>query len=149
MKAKTKTVVLVVIGLWLAALAILTVPNLVAVVKETKSVEQLFSNYTEALMKGDYATAYEFSGADFRSQLSVAQFSEQQNQLQSRFGKLLSVKRQGIRVSRTGDPPFWSAQMSADLNFANGSRRFELAFRKQAGKWVLYGYQEAGPLADR
>lgn len=146
MTTRTKKMLLMIIGLWLAAIAAFTIPNLVAVGKETKSVEHLFSSYTDALMKGDYGGAYEFSGPDFRSLLSAAQFSEQQSQLQSRFGKLLSVKRQGIKVSRTGEPPFWSAQIAADMDYANASRRFEFSFRKHTGKWVLYGYQETGPV---
>jgi hypothetical protein len=149
MTGQTKYVLLSVIGVWAAILAVLTVPNLVAVGRETRSVEQVFKNYISELIKGEYDKAYEFCGADFRSQLSEAQFSEQQAQLQSRFGRLASINQQGMKVSRTGDPPLWSAQFRADLYYANGPRRFEFAFRKQAGKWVLYGYQETGAVKDQ
>jgi len=144
MTRQTKYIFLAVVGAWVAILAILTVTNLIAVGRETKSVEQVFKNYIAELIKGEYDQAYEFCGADFRLQLSKAQFSEQQKQLQSRFGRLVSINQQGIKISGTGDPPVWSAQFRADLNYANGPRRFEFAFRKQAGKWVLYGYEETG-----
>jgi len=144
MKKRTKYIFLAISLAWGAAITIFAVPNLVALHEEKISVESVLQSYTDYLISGQFAKAYEICGPDFRSQLAAAKFMEQQEQLQQKYGLLLSVKRQGIKVSGTGDPIFWTAQCSANLKYERAIRRFEFAFRKQDGKWALYGYQEMG-----
>jgi hypothetical protein len=144
MKKRTKYILLAFPLVWVAAITIFTVPNLVALRKEQISVESVLQAYTDYLIARQFDKVYEICGPDFRSQLSVAKFMEQHEQLRQKYGQLLSVKRQGIKVSGTGDPIFWTAQYSADLKYEQATRRFEFAFRKQDGKWALYGYQEMG-----
>jgi hypothetical protein len=99
-----KFILLTLVGVWIIVLAILTIPDLLAVSKETKSAERVFDEYADASVRGDYDEAYENCATDFCAQLSAGNFSDQQKELRNRFGQLLSIKRQGMRVSRTGDP---------------------------------------------
>jgi hypothetical protein len=144
MKTKTKRILLAILGGWLAVILIFTIPSAIALRRETRNAEGAFRQYTDALVQGQFDKAYEVAGPDFRSQVTAAQFSQQQEQLQERFGRLLSVKQQAWKVSSTGQPEFWTARFSADFFYEKSPRRFEFAFRKDGARWVLYGYEETG-----
>jgi hypothetical protein len=122
MKKRTKYILIAILLTWVAAITIFTVPNLVALHKEKVSVESVLQAYTDDLIAGQFDKAYELCGPDFRLQLSATQFIEQQAQLQQKYGRLLSIKRQGMKLSGTGEPVFWSGQYSADLNYEHATR---------------------------
>ncbi len=144
MSTRMKYILLVVVGAWVGVLTLITVPMLWQVRTESHAVKRMFSSYADDLIAGRFNEAYQYCGADFRGQSSVTEFIAQQQLFQKNFGRLLSVKLQGISVTGTGKPIFWSARISADLNYQNGPRRFEFALRKQTSQWVLYGFEERG-----
>jgi hypothetical protein len=136
-------------ALWLLALTAIMTPKFIAVRAETHAAERVFNSFTQNIIEGQYEKAYELCGPDFRSELSIAQFADQQKLLTSKYGRLLKVKRQGMKVSESGEPEFWNAEFSGDLQYEKAARRFEFAFRKQFDHWVVFGYREMGPAGSR
>jgi hypothetical protein len=145
MKKPTKYVIIAVVSIWLLALAVVLGPKIVQVWRDTSAVETVFDNFTTDLLKREFDTAYGLGGPEFHSALSKDEFLHQQESLEGKFGHLLSVKRQGMHISESGDPVFWRAEFEADYRYEKSTRRFRFAFRKNAGKWVLFGYEDLGP----
>src|SRR5882762_7007510 len=100
---------LTLVSVWLGIIVVFTIPKLVALHREKLAVEAVVGSYIQALEQDRYAHAYDFCGPDFRAALSSSQFAEQQNTFRSKYGRLLESRRQGLKVSESGTPAFWTA----------------------------------------
>jgi hypothetical protein len=141
MSRRLKYLLFAIIIVWLVAMIALS-PRFLAVEREKKNVERAFTDYSSAVVRHDFGDAYQLCGSEFRQAMPYEMFVTQQGVLESKYGRIKSVKEIGYRVTSTGEPATWRGVISADFIFENGSPRFVLEFRRESGVWVLFGYRQ-------
>lgn len=141
----TKLLTIVAIPVLLIMVGILVTPSLIELNRQAKEAKKIYSKFIQALQDRQFEKAYELTGPEFRREISEAQFLQLQNDLERKYGRLLSVKERGTKVSGTGQPVFWKAQFNEDLSYEKGLRICGFGFRKYDGTWALFSYEIADP----
>jgi hypothetical protein len=117
-------------------------PRFLAVEREKKNVEQAFTYYSSAVVRHDFENAYQLCSPEFREAMPYDMFVTQQGILESKYGRIKSVKGIGYKVTSTGEPATWRGVITADFIFEKGSARLVLEFHRENGVWLLFGYKQ-------
>lgn len=120
----------------------MTAPEIIRAWRQKKAVERTFAEYSAALVNKQFDNAYRYCGKDFRQVASFPDFVGHQQDLQSKFGNLKSVKARGIVVTVKASPPSQTAVIKADLEYEVKELRVVYEFHYEDGRWALYGYKQ-------
>ena len=126
---------------WLVAMIALS-PRFLAVEREKKNVERAFTDYSSMVVRHDFEDAYHICSPQFREAMPYDMFVTQQGILESKYGRIKSVKGIGYKVTSTGEPATWRGVITADFIFEKGSARFVLEFHRADAMWLLFGYKQ-------
>jgi hypothetical protein len=117
-------------------------PKFVAAHRETNSVQNAFTEFSEALVDRRFEVAYQYCGTDFRIAMPYEKFVKIQEKLATQYGSLKSFKREAFEVDGKGSPIYWRAVIDGDFLYERKTLRYKFVFHKEAERWVLYGYEQ-------
>jgi len=130
-----------IVVVWLVAMIALS-PRFLAVEREKKNVERAFADYSSAVVRHYFGDAYRLCSLEFREAMPYDAFVAQQGTVESKYGRIKSVKEIGYKVTSMGEPATWRGVITADFIFENGSARLVLEFHRENGVWLLFGYKQ-------
>lgn len=128
-------------GIWIAVMIALS-PQFLAAHRETKNVLLTFDHYSAALINQNFDEAYQYCGSDFHEAMPFERFVSIQQSLEGQLGHLRSTRRIAYELQGKGAPKYWKAVIDADMLYERKTLRFQFIFRKESGRWILYGYQQ-------
>lgn len=128
-------------GIWVVAMLALS-PLFFEARRETKNVLREFDEYSADLVSQHFNEAYQHCGTDFRKAMPFDQFVDFHSSLETRLGRLMSVKRVAFDVHGRGAPMVWRAVIEADLMYEKKALRFEFVYHREDGRWILFGTQQ-------
>jgi hypothetical protein len=119
-----------------------TAPELIKAIKQRDVVERTFSEYADAIVTGNWQSAYDRGGNDFRAATPFDNFVSSLVGLQRKYGKLLSVKQKGLELHVYRSPEKQIARISADHQYEKRTISFVYEFHFEDGRWALYGFEQ-------
>jgi hypothetical protein len=128
-------------GIWVVAMIALA-PLFFEAHRETKEVLREFDEYSASLVSQHFDEAYQHCGADFRNATPFDEFVSFHQSLETRLGRLMSVKRSGFNVQGGGTPIVWRAVIDADLVYEKKTLRFEFVYHREDGRWILFATRQ-------
>lgn len=131
-------------GIWVIAM-VLAAPLIVTAIQQRSLVLQEFDQFSRALVEGRLQDAYTYCGSGFRAQTTFDEFVAVVNTLRLRHGSLNSVRQKGVTMSVRESEKDWAAIIKADFQFEKATRRVILEYRREDGRWVVFGFKETGP----
>lgn len=126
-------------------LVALRIPDLREMSRETdrkmNALKETLSSYGNAIMRSDYAAAYDIMGSEFRSKETFPEFESKGKKMRSNFGPLQSVKwtlssLHGFAKS-SAVPMQWSADVQIEQVFQNRSITVQYHFRWENEGWKV------------
>lgn len=128
-------------GVWLATMLVL-LPKFISLHKETLNVERVFDQYSAALVGGNFVEAYQLCGQDFQKATSYNEFVMVQTDLQTKYGKLKSVRQKAHDISGSGNPMQWQAVIDGNFAYEKRNVTFKFLLHKEADHWVIFGVEQ-------
>jgi hypothetical protein len=141
MKLRVKTAIWVIGAVWLIAMLAL-IPRFVSVHRDTQKVEETFADYGSALVNHRFEDAYRLCDSSFRNATPYDKFVDINENLESQYGRLESVNRQGLEVRCGGDTFACTAIINSELIFQNKTLKYKFVLHKEDGRWTLFGGEE-------
>ena len=120
---------------------VLNAPGMMTGLKHKKAVEAVFHDYSVALVTHDYERAFAHADEGFKSASPIAVFTDQQRELELRFGTLKSMSKGETFVHGKGSPMQWTALVEAICKYEKTDVRFVYEFHYEKSEWRLFGYR--------
>jgi hypothetical protein len=138
-KPTIRKLLLIMLAVWAVAMVSMS-PLFVKGWKHKKALDQTLSSYANALVKGDFATAYGYCSAEFKSSTTFEQFVSQQQELRSAYGGLNSFMLEETEVHGHGATPNWTASA---FKYSGKNVSLIYLFHLENGTWRVFGYKTA------
>jgi hypothetical protein len=139
--SKSNKIIYGVLAFAVLALALNT-PGIIEGRKQKKAVDATYAAYSNALVAGDYASAFQFCGDEFKRSVPFEAFTEKQYAIQAGLGKLKAAENKGTFVHGKGSPMEWTAVIETRLLYEKGDLHLVCELHLENGNWKVYGCKQ-------
>lgn len=139
--SKSRKIIYGVLAFAVLALA-LNAPGMIEGRKQRKAVDAAFTAYSNALVAGDYTTAFQFCGDEFKRSVPLDAFTQKQHEVQTGLGKLKAAENKGTFVHGKGSPLEWTAVIETRQLYEKGDLHLVCELHLENGSWKVFGCKQ-------